>query len=298
MGMPSGPREHDVARGSGRTLRVLEDGDLEGKPVFVLHGTPGSRLIYSKHVLDAKRRGLRLIGYDRPGYGGSTPHPGRRIVDAAADVAAIADDLGIERFAVWGHSGGGAPALACAAALPDRVVAAACLASTAPYPASGIDWFEGMGELNVTDWKLMLSDRAAWEAKLVQDVAEMIHAEPHQLSELMATLLSEVDRAAMTPELAGFLSRQVREGLKPGAAGLRDDNLWDAAPWGFELSAIRVPLQLWHGRHDRFVPYPHGRWLAERLPQAELHLSEEEGHVTLYERRIPEVQGWLGAHFS
>jgi pimeloyl-ACP methyl ester carboxylesterase len=103
------PPEREAHLGDGRTLRVLEQGDLRGHPVFYLHGTPGSRLLFDRQVGDASRHGLRLIGPNRPGYDGSTPNPGRCIGDEAADVAAIADALGLDRFAVYGHSGGAAP---------------------------------------------------------------------------------------------------------------------------------------------------------------------------------------------
>src|SRR6201993_1428969 len=138
----------------GRTLAIEESGDPAGRPVLVHMGTPNSRLLYSPNVRDAAARGLRLISYDRPGYGGSTPHPGRTVADCAGDVRAICAELGIGRLAMWGISGGGPHVLACAALLPDLVTAAASLASLAPVGAEGLDWFAGMGQLNVDDFKL------------------------------------------------------------------------------------------------------------------------------------------------
>jgi pimeloyl-ACP methyl ester carboxylesterase len=290
------PSERDVHLRDGRTLRVLEEGNPRGRPIFFLHGTPGSRLMYEKDSEDAGLHGIRLIGHDRPGYGGSTPKPGRRIVDEAADVAAIADALGVDRFAVAGISGGGPPTLACAATLPDRVVAAVSLASPAPYPAEGLDWLAGAGEMNVADFNLMMSDQSAWEAKNAEDSAMMMNATPEQVTAYLSSLLSDVDRAALTDELAGFLLRQAREGLKEGIAGPRDDSLAQVKPWGFELSAIRVPLQLWHGTQDRFVPFSHGQWLAARLPRAEIHLEPNEGHLSMM-RKVPSSLHWLAAHF-
>jgi pimeloyl-ACP methyl ester carboxylesterase len=290
------PYERDVHLADGRTLRVLEEGDPRGRPIFFHHGTPGSRLLYEKDSKDANLRGIRLIGHDRPGYGGSTPKPGRRIVDEAADVTAIADALGVDRFAVGGISGGGPPTLACAATLPDRVVAAVCMASPAPYPAEGLDWLAGAGERNVADFNLMLSDQSAWEVKTAEDTAMMMNATQEQMTAYLSSLLSDVDRAALTDELAGFLMRHVREGLKGGIAGARDDSLAQVKPWGFELSAIRVPLQLWHGKQDRFVPFSHGQWLAARLPGAELHLEPNEGHLSLISK-IPASFDWLASHF-
>jgi pimeloyl-ACP methyl ester carboxylesterase len=289
--------ERDVHLGDGRVLRVLEAGDLQGKPVFVLHGQPGSRLLYGRHVQDAARRGIRLIGHDRPGYGGSTRKPGRIIADEAADVRAIADELKIDQFAVWGHSAGGALALACAALLPDRVVAAASLAAVAPYPAEGLDWLEGMGEFNVTDFTMMMNDRTAWEAKSTEEAAAMANATVEDVAKFPASLLSDVDRKALTDEAAAFLTDQVKEGMRPGVGGSLDDQLSQVAPWGFELASIRVPLQYWHGRHDKFVPFSHGQWLAARLPGADIHLEPEDGHIALFTERIPSVHEWLVSHF-
>jgi len=238
-----------------------------------------------------------LISYDRPGYGGSTEQPGRRVVDVAGDVSAIADALRIDRFGVWGHSGGGAPALACAAVLKGRVVGAVCSSGVAPYPAEGLDWIAGTGELNAEDFRLMLSDRPAWEEKNRKDRLDMLSWTSDQLREGFASLCSEVDRRALTDEVVEFLLRQGREGLRPGEAGMRDDNLSAILPWGFDLTKIRVPVQIWHGAHDRFVPITHGQWLAARVPDADVHLEPREGHITTFVRRIPIAQSWLVSKF-
>jgi len=138
----------------GRTLTVREGGEARGVPVLVLHGTPGSSLMYEPHLRDAEQRGIRLFSYDRPGYGGSTRHKGRNVADCAEDVVAVCDALGIERFCVWGISGGGPHTLAAAALLPDRIAAAAVLASAAPYDGEGLDFFAGMGDQNIEEFKI------------------------------------------------------------------------------------------------------------------------------------------------
>ncbi len=290
-------QEHTVRREGTRVLRVAEDGDPTGAPVFSLHGTPGARLLYPPHVVDARAKRIRLIGYDRPGYGGSTALRGRSMGDVAGDVAAIADRLGVDRFAVWGHSGGGAPALACAALLPDRVVAASCLAGVAPLRAEGLDALAGMGEANLEDFRLLLNDRVAWEAKVETDAEQARGATADQLFEMLRSLLSDVDLGVMSPELVDFLLAQGREALRLGGAGVRDDSLSGLAPWGFDLASIRVPVQVWHGRQDRFVPFAHGEWIAARVPHADVHLLADEGHVSLYVRAIPEVHDWLRSRF-
>src|SRR5579859_6624876 len=136
--------ERTVQTPDGRTLAVQENGDLDGSPVLVHMGTPNTRHLYPPISADAAARGMRLISYDRPGYGGSTPSPGRTVADCAEDVRAICAALGIDRLTTWGISGGGPHVLACAALLPGLVVAAASLASTAPYEAEGLDWYDGM----------------------------------------------------------------------------------------------------------------------------------------------------------
>ena len=276
---------------------MQDDGGPAGRAVFALHGTPGSRAVYPPFLDDARAQGLRLITYDRPGYGGSSPVPGRTVGSTAGEVATIADALGVERFGVWGFSGGGAPALACAAILPRRVVGAAVIAGVAPYPAEGLDWLAGTGEANATDFRLMVDDRPAWLEKSQRDREEMLGWDAAKLREGFASLCSEVDRAALTDPVAEFLRLQMHEGLRPGDAGIRDDNLSVILPWGFDPAEVRVPVQVWHGGEDRFVPFSHGQWVAKRVPGAEAHLLPDEGHLSLWLRHVPEVHRWLASRF-
>ena len=285
--------DRTVQTPDGRTLAVEEVGDPNGHPVLVHEGTPNSRHLYPPAAIDAAVRGLRLISYDRPGYGGSTPQPGRSVADCAADVRAICAELGISRLAMWGISGGGPHVLACAALLPDLVTAAASLASPAPLDAEGLDWFAGMGALNADDTRLFLRDRQAARAKLDADREEVLGASPAELVSGLKTLLSPTDAAALNDGLAEFLVYCDHEGLAPGNEGWWDDGVAHSSPWGFELSAISVPVLLMHGRQDQFVPFGHGQWLAEHIPGVEARLFDHDGHLTLLTNRIPEVHGWL-----
>src|ERR1700689_3320637 len=154
-----------VTAADGRTLAVEDAGDRDGRPVLVHVGTTGGRRLYGPRTLaDAGRRQLRLISYDRPGYGGSTPQPGRSMADCASDVRAICAALGIERLAMWGLSGGGPHVLACAALLPDLVAAAASLCSPAPIDAEGLNWFGGFSQDAVDEANLMFDDEPAARA--------------------------------------------------------------------------------------------------------------------------------------
>jgi pimeloyl-ACP methyl ester carboxylesterase len=285
--------EHRIETPDGRTLAVQEDGDPEGKPVLAHNGTPNSRQLYGPHIADAAARGIRLISYDRPGYGWSSPHPRRNVAACAEDVRAICAALGITRLATWGVSGGGPHALACAALLPDLVVAAASLASLAPYPAEGLDWFAGMGQDNVDDFKLVLKDPIAARAKAAFDRDGLLSASPADLHAQFATLLTPTDAAVMTGQVAEHLSLCIWDGLGPGIEGWAEDGLALAYPWGFSVSDITVPVLLMHGREDQFVPFGHGEWLAARIPGVDARLLDHDGHLTLGECRIGEVHEWL-----
>lgn len=282
-----------VTTPDGRTLTVREAGDPAGVPVLSIAGTPGSSTIFESHARDAAERGIRLFSYDRPGYGGSTRDEGRNVAACAADVAAVCDALGIERFCVWGISGGGPHALAVAALLPERVIAAAALASIAPYDAEGLDFLDGMGEQNVEDINVVFAGEEAHRAKMEQNREELLAAKPDELVELWQTLLGPADREVATGELAAFLLDHFRAGIGAGGDGWLDDDIAFVRPWGFDLASIRVPVQLWQGEQDQFVPYGHGVWLAEHIPGVDARLTAEDGHLTLGARRVPEVHGWL-----
>ena len=276
----------------GRALAVEEGGDPAGRPVLVHGGTPNSRHLSDDHAADAAERGLRLISYDRPGYGGSSPQPGRSVADCAGDVRAICADLGIDRLAMWGISGGGPHVLACAALLPDLVTAVASLASLAPYGADGLDYFAGMGQDNVDDTRLYFEDEAAARAKTEQDREEFLAASPDDLATGMQSLLTPTDAAVLKGELAKFLAYSMQDGLAAGSQGWWDDNCL-VRPWGFDVGDISIPVLLLHGRQDMFVPFGHGEWLAAHIPGVQARLLAEDGHLTLLQNRVPEVHAWL-----
>ena len=277
----------------GRTLLVQEAGDPGGVPVLFHNGTPCSRLLDPRDAELADRVGVRLLCYDRPGYGGSSRHEGRSVGDCAQDVRAIAAALEIEQMAVYGISGGGPHAIACAALLEDLVPAVGVLASTAPWDAEGLDYLAGTGELNVEDVELFFSDRAAARAKCEAERIEFLEADIDAVVEAMRTLLSPVDAAALTGPLADYLVAAMKLGLEPSADGWWDDGVAYLSDWGFDLTSIRTPVLLLHGRHDRFVPLSHGQWLAAHIPGCDARLTEDDGHLTLLPNHLHEVLAWL-----
>jgi pimeloyl-ACP methyl ester carboxylesterase len=255
----------------GRTLELHDGGDPDGFPVVVHHGTPSSGLIYASW----ETPGVRLIGYDRAGYGGSARRPGRVVANAAADVDAIADALGLEAFATWGISGGGPHALACAALCSERLTAAASLAAVAPWDAEGE---ETLGP-----------ELGAGREHVLATTAD-------QVVVLFETLLGAADRAVLSGAFGQWVVEGGNHGLQSSAAGWIDDDLAFVAGWGFDLAAIDRPVLILQGGDDRFVPRAHGEWLAARVPGNETRIDDADGHLTLIENRVPEVHDWLLRH--
>jgi pimeloyl-ACP methyl ester carboxylesterase len=291
-------RNFTVEAGGHRRLEALEAGSSQGVPILIHHGTPGCGALPTSAMAEAESRGWRLITFSRAGYGASTRAPGRNVAQVVEDAAAIMDWLGIDRFATWGLSGGGPHSLACAALMPQRVVAVSCLSGVAPYPADGLDWFAGMGEPNVQDFQRTISgDPAEVRAAIEQEAAEMRSASPEELLEQMSPLLSGEDATLMRSDAENFVHLSMTRGLAFSADGLFDDNLAFTRPWGFDPAQIRVPTQVWQGNQDLMVPFSHGAWLAERIPGAEPHLVPEYGHLTVVFRHLTEVHTWLAQWF-
>jgi pimeloyl-ACP methyl ester carboxylesterase len=269
----------------GRTVEVLLGGDPDGFPWLFHGGSPSAAAPYDRVDETARDVGLRMITYSRPGYGGSTPRPAAgRYVDDVAESVAVLDDLGVGEFVTLGWSGGGPRALACAAQLPDRCRAVATLAGVAPYDGEGLDWFAGMAEENHAEYHAAEQGPAAYEAYLVEHFMPVMSASAEQVSEAMGGLVTEVDKAALSPAFADWLSRTFQRAGAQGVVGVRDDGLAAVAPWGFDLASIRVPVAVWQGRQDAMVPYEHGAWLAAHVPGVEAHLFEDEGHLSLVDK--------------
>jgi pimeloyl-ACP methyl ester carboxylesterase len=285
--------ERTVRTPDGRTHAVEDAGDPAGRPVLAHEGTPNSRHLYGPWVADAAGRGLRLICYDRPGYGGSTAQPGRSTADCAGDVRAICAALEIDRLAMWGWSGGGAHVLACAALLPDLVVAVASLASLAPYGAEGLDYFAGMTQDDADETRLLLTDPEAAGAKIDKDREGLLAASASDVAQAFGSVAAPVDAAVLQGGMASWMAYALHEGLAPGSQGWWDDSRAHMRPWGFQVADITVPVLLLHGRQDNFVPFGHGQWLAAHISGVEARLLDNDGHLTLAEHHIGDVHAWL-----
>jgi pimeloyl-ACP methyl ester carboxylesterase len=227
--------------------------------------------------------GLRTVIYSRPGYGGSAPHPGRLVADAAADAAAILDHIGAGPFVTAGWSGGGPHALACAALLPGRCLAAATIAGVAPYGGDGLDRLDGMGPENVQEFAAATAGEAALAGMLKEGSDALREITAADLAAGLGGLLSEADNAVISGDFAEYLAASFRAAVTTGTAGWRDDDLAFVRDWGFPLGGdgAGAPVTIWQGGQDRMVPYAHGAWLAGHLPGARAHLLPGEGHLSL-----------------
>jgi len=273
----------------GRTLEVRIVGPDDGAALIAHGGTPGDGSLHREILEKGAERGLRHVSYARPGYAGSDRHEGRSVADCAADTEAIADALGIERFHTAGWSGGGPHALACAALLPDRVISAATIAGAAPHDGEGLDWRAGMGDENIEEMSLAERGSEALVPFLERQVEEIRESTPEDLLAILGDLASEPDRAALTGDYAAESHASLLGSVSTGVWGWHDDDLAFVRPWGFSVEEIRVPVSVWQGREDRFVPLSHGEWLAAHVPGARSNLLEGEGHISLSRHRYGDV---------
>jgi pimeloyl-ACP methyl ester carboxylesterase len=276
--------ETDLKLSDGRTLHVY-DASAAGADarlvVFWHHSMPALGAPPEPLLAITAQHGIRWVSYDRPGYGGSTPHPDRDVAAAAADVASIVDALGIGRFAVLGLSGGAPHALACGALLPERVLSMACVAGPAPFHAEELDWFAGMAPSFAEEMHAATRGRAALE-----DYLASAESDPK--------LFTPADHAALDGPWS-WVEAVSGQALEGGPEGELDDHLAYVAPWGFDPEQVRPPVLLLHGGQDRVVPSAHGQWLATHLRVAELWLRPDDGHISVLNSATSAID-WLMEH--
>ena len=263
-----------------RILAYAEYGDLRGKPIFFFHGTPGSRFFSPPDAI-TKKLGVHLVTVDRPGYGLSTFQPRRCFLDWPDDILQLASHLGIEEFAVAGHSGGGPYTAVCACSLPEHVTSAALISSAGPADAPSATM--GMSRLNKAGftygkyipwslwrlliWLIYLRRRADPAAAMDRENGRRPPADDVQI------LFPQVRLACLESETEAF---------RPGMRGLAWDARLLTTPWGFHVEDIKIPVHIWHGTADGLTSIAMARYLAIHIPNSRLHICENEAHLLLF----------------
>lgn len=273
-------RFDSVDLSNGRRLAVRVSGPAYGVPLVFHHGTPGAATPIRALERAAHDRGLRLVTISRPGYGGSSRMPSRNVADVVSDVRAVLKALEADRCLVAGWSGGGPHALACGARL-EAAEAVLVIAGVAPYGVDGLDWMAGMGEDNVAEFSAALRGERALRSFLEPLRDQLQDVSVEGILESLASLLPDVDRAALSDEFGEDMAASFHEGLRVGIDGWADDDLAFTRPWGFGLEEIVTPVLIWQGSADLMVPFAHGQWLASRVPGATSHLEHGQGHLSI-----------------
>jgi pimeloyl-ACP methyl ester carboxylesterase len=271
--------EGNVAVGDDRQIGFAEFGDPQGRAVFWLHGTPGARRqIPMEARVYAEQRQIRLIGVDRPGIGSSTPHQYDTVFAFAEDLGTIADTLGIDRFEVIGLSGGGPYTLACAAAMPDRVVAIGVLGGVAPV--RGADAVSG-GLSTLISATAPLLQVAGYPIRLAAvSLVRLVRPVAEPALYVYARMSPEADRRLLVrPEFKAMFLDDLLNGSRKQLAAPFADVVVFARDWGFRLDEVKVPVCWWHGDRDHIVPFEHGQHVVSRLPDARLYHLPGESHL-------------------
>lgn len=273
--------ETDLDVGDHR-LRIRDAGDPQGSPVLYFHSTPGSRLDMAFADELAANLGVRMLSFDRPGYGGSAAAR-FGLISIARDAAAIADNLGIDTFATLGQSGGGPFALAAAGVLGDRVTRAGVASAPGPF-----DKVPGaLGALDDNDraaLALLPDDPVAAARGFARGFQPLVSTfrdtSPAQIAAGFYAMLSARDRQLMRDDrAASAVGQSMKESLRQGASGAGWDNVAWVGPWELDVTTIQRPVLLWYGDDDRLCRPEHGVWLRDNLPNGELVLRSGEGHL-------------------
>jgi pimeloyl-ACP methyl ester carboxylesterase len=270
----------------GRRLEFIVEGDPDGLPLVLHHGTPGAGVSWPRVSQECKDRALALVMYTRAGYGGSARRPDRTVADVTEDIGDLLAHLGQEEFISLGWSGGGPHSLACAARLQSRCLAAATGAGVGPWENDGsLDFLEGMGPENHVEFGAALSGLDDLVPYLEKEAAELGGSSAEEIGDALGGLVSDVDKAFATGEFAEHLHTSFVRATQNGIWGWADDDLAFTRSWGFALEDVTgTPVSVWQGREDRMVPFSHGIYLADRLPGARRHLYDDEGHLSLVGR--------------
>ncbi len=263
----------------GRTLDLLDNHHKSDSAVLFHHGTPGNSTSWRAWIDELADGEFRAIAASRPGYALSDRKRGRKVVDVVNDLSQLLDEFEIKRFVSVGWSGGGPHALAMS--LDTRCAGVITLAGVGQFGQPDLDFLEGMGPENIEEFGISLKGEGPLRDWMNANAAEMQHVTGTGLREAFGGLIGKADKEVLAGDFAEDMAAEMRRALSHGFDGWIDDDLAFVQGWGFDLSGIKVPVHLWQGDDDFMVPHSHSRWLASKIPTAELNFIPDEGHVSL-----------------
>lgn len=280
----------------GRTLDLLDNHHDSKNAILFHHGTPGDATMWRDWHDDLASTSLRTISVSRPGYSLSNRNKGRRVVDAHTDHREILDQFEIENFVSLGWSGGGPHALATS--LDPRCRGVISLAGVGQFGQSDLDFLEGMGPENRDEFGVAQEGEVALREWMNVNAAAMQQVDGDGLRDAFGGLIGDADKEVLAGVFADDMAAAMRRGLSHGFDGWIDDDLAFVEPWGFDLHHFSVPVQLWQGGDDFMVPHSHSRWLASKIPDAEVKFIKAEGHISLGVKHrydiVTQLKGFLG----
>lgn len=273
-------RDFKVDLPDGRTVEMASYGDEDGIPIFAFHGTPVSNSSWAMVDERARARGVHVLAPNRPGIGGSDPHPLPLVASYAEEVTVLADHLDMAQFAIVGHSGGGPFALACGALLPDRVTAVATLAGVGPLDNPEVRDQLAPGDRRI--FRLLDEGNETAAGRMFQLMGAAARYAPRLTLFLFSRQVSAPERELLDVIGRTFV-KSISEALDQGPkAAVNEYRLFSKKEnWGFEPGDITVPVHIWQGEEDRNTYPIHARTLAKIMPQAELHLLPGVGHPVM-----------------
>jgi pimeloyl-ACP methyl ester carboxylesterase len=278
-----------VTLNDGRNLEIQVAGTPQSSAIVFHHGTPGATNTWTSWMHEVERLGGYTFSYSRPGYGQSERHQGRTVLDNASDISEVLDLLGITNIVSIGWSGGGPHALADSSLPQSRGVIS--IAGVGAYGAEDLDFLEGMGEENHLEFGAALQGSKEIETWMQKNSPEIAVVTEDQIIAAYGGLIGDADKKALSEGAAEETAASYRKSLEVSHYGWLDDDLAFVQPWGFDITKISVPVELWQGNDDFMVPHAHGYWLEKHIPTAKLNFVPGEGHISLGSRKRTEILG-------
>lgn len=271
----------------GRTLDLLDNHHKSDSAVLFHHGTPGNSTSWREWIEELSGGQMRAIAASRPGYGQSDRHQGRKIVDVVDDLSQVLDQFEVTKFVSVGWSGGGPHALAMS--LDKRCAGVITLAGVGQYGQPDLDFLNGMGPENIEEFGIALKGEGPLRDWMNANAVGMQHVTGAGLREAFGGLIGKADKEVLDGDFAEEMAAGMRRALSRGFDGWIDDDLAFVQEWGFDLGAINIPVLLWQGDDDFMVPHSHSRWLASKIPTAQLNFIPDNGHISLIVKHRDEI---------